>query len=223
MLEIGNWNELEVTRIIEAGLYLDGGEREVFLPHHRIPDGVEVGDNLKVMIYLDSKAQPVATTMPPIAVVGQFACLKANDAGEHGAFLDWGIEKDLLLPESEQVKPVSRGDDCVVYIMLDPRNGKPIATARIERHLSDDTHQLEHNQQVELMIYSRTDLGYKVLIDRTWPGLLYFDQSDERLRYGDIRPGYIARVRPDGKVDVSLRPMGKEAQLEGIHRPYRRV
>ncbi len=217
MLDVGSLNTLEITRKIEAGWYLAGDDGvEVFLPRQSAPPGLAEGEKLDVMIYLDGRGRPVATTRKPVAEVGQFAFMKVTDVGKHGAFLDWGIEKDLLLPAPEQLKPLKKGDHCAVWVILDPRNDKPIATCRVEYYARKETDELEVGEKTEIMVYATTSLGYKVLIDGGWHGLLYFEECLEELRYGDIREGYILKIREDGKIDVTMRARGKQARLEGM-------
>jgi len=216
MFDIGSMNTLAVTRKIDAGCYLSGEDGvEVFLPRQSAPPGLTEGQSLEVMLYLDGNGRPVATTRTPIAEVGQYAYMKVTDVVRHGAFLDWGIEKDLLLPFGEQLKPLRKGDQCVVWIILDPRNSKPIATCRVEHYARKEVDELELGEKTEIMVYSTTDLGYKVLVDGGWTGLLYFEECLEELRYGDVRDAYIMKIREDGKLDISLRARGKQARLEG--------
>ena len=211
-MDIGKINHLRVSRVIEAGTYLETAEGEVFLPRQYAPPGIGEGDFLDVMIYLDQKGKPVATTNKPIAQVGEIALMRVEEVNEHGAFMDWGLEKDLLLPHPEQLRPLRKGDFCVVHVMLDERNGRPMATAKIENRMNPYTSDLKPSQEVDLLVYGKTELGYKVVIDGRHQGLLFHDQTPTGKAYGDRFPGWINQVRPDGKVDVTAVPRGKVAR-----------
>jgi uncharacterized protein len=211
MAELGNFNELKVNRFSPHGAYLDSGLGEILLPNKYVPAGTKEGDIIRVFLYTDSEDRNVATTLEPLAKLGDFAALKVKSVTDFGAFLNWGLEKDLFLPNKEQHKPVKEGDTCVVKVCLDNKTGRLMAVNKLGAFLSKDTENLKEGQKVELLVYEITSLGYMVLIDYEYAGMAYKNEAMESLSVGDRREGYIKLVREDGKVDVSLYKQGFEA------------
>ena len=208
MVETGCFNKLKVIREVDFGVYLEGGaEGGILLPKPEVPEGTRLGDRLQVFVYLDSDDMPVATLRRPRAQVGQFASLKVVDVNKVGAFLDWGLPKDLFLPFNEQVKPLTIGDYVTVYLYLDNTN-RIAASAKLEKHLEpgDDYTQ---GQLVELLVMRPTDIGYQVIIDNRAMGLLQHQDIHRPVRPGQRMPGFIKQVRDeDGKIDVMLEKPG---------------
>jgi predicted RNA-binding protein (virulence factor B family) len=208
MVETGCFNKLKVIREVDFGVYLEGGaEGGILLPKPEVPEGTRLGDRLQVFVYLDSDDMPVATLRRPRAQVGQFASLKVVDVNKIGAFLDWGLPKDLFLPFNEQVKPLTIGDYVTVYLYLDNTN-RIAASAKLEKHLEpgDDYTQ---GQLVELLVVRPTDIGYQVIIDNRALGLLQHQDIHRPVRPGQRMPGFIKQVRDeDGKIDVMLEKPG---------------
>ncbi|MGD9859073.1 MAG: S1 RNA-binding domain-containing protein [Marinobacterium sp.] len=208
MVETGCFNKLKVIREVDFGVYLEGGaEGGILLPKPEVPEGTRLGDRLQVFVYLDSDDMPVATLRRPRAQVGQFAGLKVVDVNKVGAFLDWGLPKDLFLPFNEQVKPLTIGDYVTVYLYLDNTN-RIAASAKLEKHLEpgDDYTQ---GQLVELLVVRPTDIGYQVIIDNCAMGLLQHQDIHRPVRPGQRMPGFIKQVRDeDGKIDVMLEKPG---------------
>ncbi|QSR35125.1 hypothetical protein CFI10_08960 [Marinobacterium iners] len=208
MVETGCFNKLKVIREVDFGVYLEGGaEGGILLPKPEVPEGTRLGDRLQVFVYLDSDDMPVATLRRPRAQVGQFASLKVVDVNKVGAFLDWGLPKDLFLPFNEQVKPLTIGDYVTVYLYLDNTN-RIAASAKLEKHLEpgDDYTQ---GQLVELLVVRPTDIGYQVIIDNRAMGLLQHQDIHRPVRPGQRMPGFIKQVRDeDGKIDVMLEKPG---------------
>lgn len=208
MVETGCFNKLKVIREVDFGVYLEGGaEGGILLPKPEVPEGTRLGDRLQVFVYLDSDDMPVATLRRPRAQVGQFAGLKVVDVNKVGAFLDWGLPKDLFLPFNEQVKPLTIGDYVTVYLYLDNTN-RIAASAKLEKHLEpgDDYTQ---GQLVELLVVRPTDIGYQVIIDNRAMGLLQHQDIHRPVRPGQRMPGFIKQVRDeDGKIDVMLEKPG---------------
>ena len=208
MVETGCFNKLKVIREVDFGVYLEGGaEGGILLPKPEVPEGTRLGDRLRVFVYLDSDDMPVATLRRPRAQVGQFASLKVVDVNKVGAFLDWGLPKDLFLPFNEQVKPLTIGDYVTVYLYLDNTN-RIAASAKLEKHLEpgDDYTQ---GQLVELLVVRPTDIGYQVIIDNRAMGLLQHQDIHRPVRPGQRMPGFIKQVRDeDGKIDVMLEKPG---------------
>ena len=210
MATIGRRNRLSIERSAGRGLYLNGGELgEILLPGRYIPADVKPGDKLDVFVYLDSEDRLVATTEIPKAMVGEFACLKVVGVNPRvGAFLDWGLAKDLLLPFPEQEVPVRTGKTVAVYVYLDPQSKRIVASTRLRRHLNRSGDTYQEKQLVNLLIIARTPLGYNAIVNNDRMGLLYHDTVGIPLTVGQRMKGYVRAVRADGKLDLSLDPAG---------------
>jgi predicted RNA-binding protein (virulence factor B family) len=208
MINIGQYNELEVLKKTKIGLYLGDGNDEILLPQRYVDPNSEVGDTLKVFIHLDNENRPVATTETPYAVVGEFAYLRAKDVNEHGAFLDWGISKDVFVPYSEQRSEMKAGNEYLVYIFIDDRSGRIAATSKWKPFLETEISDIENGEEVELIIAEQTDLGYKAIINHKYEGLLYKNEVFENLQPGEIKRGFVKQIRDDGKIDLSLQQQG---------------
>ena len=207
-LEIGRFNLLEVKRLTSAGAFLTSGEEEILLPRKHLPAGVQPGMTIRVFIYRDSEDQLTATTLVPKAQVGEFAFLEVTDtSGRVGTFLDWGLDKELLVPFSEQPKPMRKGERHLVRLYLD-NSGRIAASARIEKFLQTEKIPLKEGEEVELMIHALTMLGAKVVINGLYPGLLFKNELHGTVEPGTILTGYVKKIREDGKVDVTLRKGG---------------
>jgi uncharacterized protein len=207
MIRIGKFNILEVKTISSIGLYLTDGEEDVLLPTRFVRGRPEKGDELKVFVYLDNDNRPVATTEEPFAELEQFAFLKVNEVNQHGAFLDWGISRDLFVAFSEQRKPMVPGESYLVYIFLDEISGRIAATTRWSQ-FTEAPVDLKTGDEVELLIAEKTDLGWRAIINNAVKGMLYENEIFQPLHEGDMRRGYIRQIRPDGKVDLRLQPEG---------------
>jgi predicted RNA-binding protein (virulence factor B family) len=210
MAQIGRRNSLPVLHSTPHGVYLDGGELgEILLPNRYIPKGTSLGDVLDVFIYRDSEDRLVATTEKPLATVGEFATLEVVSVNRQiGAFLNWGLPKDLLLPFREQAEKVAIGEKVVAYIMLDPKTDRIIATTRLNRHLSRERPPFRPSQAVSLLITARTPLGYNAIIEGTHAGLLYHSNIGAPLQVGQRVSGFISAIHPGGKIDLSLDASG---------------
>lgn len=212
-LQIGRTCQLKVNRQVEFGFYLDGGEQygEVLLPNGEIrPDiNVHIGEPLEVFLYLDTQERIVATTHMPLAQVGDFAYLEVAWVNNFGAFLHWGPLKDLFVPFREQKMKMMKGHSYIVHVHLDPETYRIMASAKVEHFLSQDFPPYRTGDQVELLIWQKTDLGLKAIVDGRYGGLLYDTQMFRSLRTGDRVKGYISQVRPDGKLDLSLQCPGQ--------------
>ena len=209
MFTIGKTQSLEVLRPVPMGLILGSPEDEVLLPTRAVPDGAVPGDFLEVFVYTDSEDRPIATTETPFAEVDEFASLRVASVGSVGAFLDWGLPKDLLLPFRLQREPVHPLEAVVVRILLDGVSGRPVATTMIERYLEDPPEALREGQAVQLLIYEETDLGHKAIVDGRFGGLLYFEPGRSEPEIGSFQTGYIQRIRSDGKIDLTRTPSGR--------------
>ena len=210
MLHVGQHTRLLISRINATGAFLTTDEGEVLLPGRFIPAGAEPGAAIDVFIYCDSEDRLVATTQTPKAVVGEFALLRVKDTHETiGAFLDWGLDKDLLLPFAEQNSPVSAGDLVLVRLYLD-QSGRIAASARVDKHLRPADNALAVGDQVRLMAYASTDLGIKVIINNRYDGLLFHNELYSTPARGQSLKGYVRKIRNDGKIDVTLRKGGAQ-------------
>ena len=214
MAQIGRFNSMQVVKHTDFGLYLDGGpDGEILLPKRYVPKGepCEVGDWLNVFVYLDSEDRIIATTQKPKVQVGGFASLKVVAINHVGLFLDWGLPKDLFLPHSEEKRPLQVGDYCVVHVYLDPRTRRITATARLDRYLDNTQPSYQPGQTVELLVVERTDLGFKAIVNGKHWGLIHKNELFKFLRPGMQETGYIREVRADGKISLSLQPIGPAA------------
>jgi uncharacterized protein len=214
MALIGRMNSLQVVKHTDFGLYLDGGaDGEILLPKRYIPKDTpsEVDDWLNVFIYFDSEDKLIATTQKPKIQLGEFASLKVVDINRIGLFLDWGLAKDLLLPHSEEKRPLQVGDYCVVYLYLDKRTRRLTATARLDRYLDQTPAPYQPGQEVDLLVAERTDLGFKAIINGKHWGLIHKNELFKFVRSGMREKGYIKEMRADGKISLSLQPIGREA------------
>ena len=207
MIAIGQYNQLDVIRKVDFGLYLDGGAYgDILLPKKYVDKNTAVGDRLEVFIYLDSEDRLVATTLKPKAVVGECAYLKVVAVNRIGAFLDWGLPKDLLVPFNQQQKPMQKGYSYTVYLYVDEHSERIAGSSRLEDFLTDEPGRLKPGQPVDLMIYGDSDLGFKAVVDGRYLGQLYRNEVFRALHYGEKLPGFIKRIRTDGKIDLSLQP-----------------
>ena len=210
MIETGRYNELEVVKILSFGAYLSeiGGTEEILLPLKYIPEGTEVGVMLDVFVYNDNENRPVATTLKPFAQVGEFALLTVKETNDLGAFLDWGIAKDLFVPFREQRMQMQQGKKYIVYLYIDESTGRIAASSKYAKFIDNRSADYKIGQEVELIISEHTDLGYKAIINNQYLGLLYNNEVFEKVYVGDLKRGYIKLMREDGKIDLSLQKQG---------------
>lgn len=200
---------MEIVKEVDFGVYLDGDEDgEILLPLKYVPEGSAPGDILNVFIYLDMEERLVATTQQPYAQVGDFACLEVAWVNEYGAFLDWGLMKDLFVPFREQKVKMQKGRRYVVYVDLDEESYRIMGSARVERYLSRERADYLPGDEVEVMVWQRTDLGYKVIVDNKFGGMLYHNEIFQQLATGMKLPAFVKQVRPDGKIDLELQQAG---------------
>ena len=210
MANIGERASLKIIREKSFGLYLDGGELgEVLLPHREVPKDNVIGAFLDVFIYTDSEDRPVATLQSPKALPGSFARLKCVAVTGVGAFLDWGLPKDLLVPFSEQTERMEVGRAYLVRVSVDQVSGRIVASSRIAKHLDRTPHTFKVGDEVDLVIFGKTDLGYKAVINGTHSGLLFHESVFQPLQLGEKTKGYISTLREDGKIDLTLHAVGR--------------
>ncbi len=213
MLKLGATHQLRVSKVVDFGFYLDAQELgDVLLPKKYAPKDLAIGDLLYVFLYLDSEDRPIATTKTPKAKVGEFAYLKCIARTHVGAFLDWGLEKDLLVPFAEQHRPMEVDQSYLVYLYLDKNDDRIVASSKINKFLDDEKpHDFTPQQQVDLIIANSTDLGFKAIINHSHWGVLYKNDVFQKLSFGQSKKGFIKRIREDGKIDLSLQG-GKETR-----------
>jgi len=206
MIKIGQSYELDVVKSVDFGVYLDAQDLgEVLLPNRYVPDDLSVGDSIEVFLYLDSEDLPIATTEKPKACVGEFAYLEVVDTTSVGAFLDWGLDKDVLVPFSEQHRPMVVGRSYLVYLYVDKVDERITASSKIDKFLDDEKpHHFQPKQAVDLIIANSTDLGYKAIVNHSHWGVLYKNEVFQRLSFGQSIKGFIKNVRPDRRIDLTL-------------------
>ena len=206
---LGKYNQLEVVKEVDFGVYLNGGDDgEILLPSRYVPEGCKPGDMLNVFIYLDNEERLIATTLQPKVQVGEFACLEVAWVNEYGAFLDWGLMKDLFVPFREQKQKMQKGHRYVVHAHVDEDSYRIMASAKVERYLSKEMPSYQPGEEVEVMVWQRTDLGYKVIVDNQFSGLVYQREIFKALEPGMKMSAYIRQVREDGKIDLTLQKDG---------------
>lgn len=205
MVEIGKYNTLTVKKIVDFGVYLDGEERgEILLPNEYVPRDCNPDDELKVFVYFDSEDRIIATTEIPYIAVGEFAWMKVIGTSQVGAFLDWGLRKDLLVPFREQKEPMVEGKWYLVYAYVDEKTDRIVATTKIDKYLDNVPPAYEKGQEVEVLVARPSDLGYSVIVNNAHWGLIYRNEIFQPLKIGQKLKGYIKEVRPDEKIDVVL-------------------
>ena len=210
-IELGKYNQLEVVKEVDFGVYLDGGEEgEILLPTRYVPEDCMIGDILNVFLYLDMDERLIATTLTPYVQVGQFACLEVSWVNEYGAFLNWGLMKDLFVPFREQKMKMQVGRKYVIHAHLDEESYRIVASAKVERYLSKDKPEYAAGDEVNILIWQKTDLGFKAIIDNKYSGLLYENEIFTSLETGMEMKAFVKQVREDGKVDLILQKPGFE-------------
>jgi uncharacterized protein len=215
MIEIGTYNYLKTKHKTGEGLILKDDQQDVLLPAHEVPKDLDYNEELFVFVYHHKDGRLVATTKRPYACVGDFALLKVVDKTENGAFMDLGIDKDLFIPSNKQKHPLEAGKKYVVYVYLDEHNGKLIGSTWLEDFVETDFEDLEEGDEVSLLIADETELGYSAIINNKYIGLLYHNEVYEDLEIGELRQGYIKKIREaDHKIDLSLRQIGFDFILD---------
>lgn len=219
MLTLGDYCILRIVKQVDFGLYLDGGEEgEILLPQRYVTNDMHVGDEVEVFIYLDQEERPVATTEHPYAKVGEFASLEVAWVNQYGAFLKWGLMKDLFCPFREQKQRMEQGQRHIVYIKTDEDSYRLMATAKVEKQLSTPTAEelpsLTHGTLVDVLVWQKTDLGFKVIVNNKFQGQIYDNQIFQPLHSGMKLKAYVDHVRQDGKIDIVLQQSGRQHTLD---------
>lgn len=211
MAILGKINPLKVVKLVDFGVYLDGGsDGEILLPKRYVPEVCEIGDTVPVFIYNDSEDRLIATTETPYVMVGQFAALEVVEVNEVGAFLDWGLMKNLMVPFREQKIKMEEGRRYPVFVFVDFDSKRITASAKIEKFVDESKPELEVGQEVDLLIYKKTDMGWKAVINQQYTGVLYDNEIFKEIHTGETMKGFVKQIRPDDKIDLMLQKAGFE-------------
>ena len=210
MAELGKYNILTVSKKTPQGVYLvDEDDREILLPNKYVPSKCDIGTKLNVFVYLDSEDRIIATTKSPKAEVGEFASLTVKDVNNVGAFLDWGLEKDLFVPFKEQRRTLRAGEDAVVFIYIDDETDRLLASTKLNKFLSKNIEQISSGDEVDILVATRTDLGYNCVVNNKYSGLIYQNEVFQEVSTGDKLKAYAKKVRHhDAKIDICLQKSG---------------
>ena len=207
--KLGHYNQLEILELCEHGAYLDGGEEKILMPQKFLTDNARPGDTVNVFVYLDQDNRLVATTEHALAEVGQFAYLKVAWVNQYGAFLSWGLTKDLFVPFKEQNKKMEKQRSYLVYIYIDDMTRRIVASAKLDKFVQMTCDKYNAGDSVNVIVWKQTEMGYKVIVDNTYAGLVYKNEIFQQLHIGDQLDAVIKSVRPDGRLDVALQRDGK--------------
>lgn len=203
MVQIGRYNTLKVVKHVDFGVYLDGGETEILLPKRYVPDGLEPDQEIEVFIYHDNEGRLVATTDKPAGQVGEIVMMEVADESQYGAFMKWGIMKDVFIPFSQMSSRMVKGQKYFVFLFIDEQTGRVTATEKFDKFLSNYELSVKENESVDLIVFGATDIGYKVIINNKHLGVLHFNEVFGEYEIGDRLKGFIKTIRPDNKIDVS--------------------
>lgn len=215
MIEVGKYNELEILRSTSVGLYLgDESGEDILLPIKYSPEEFEIGDKLNVFVYRDSEDRKIATNLTPKIQMHEFALLEVKEMTQLGAFLDWGLEKDLMVPFSEQKVNMQTGRWYVVYLDLDEKTDRLYGSAKLDKFLEKENITVKEGDEVDLVVYHHSELGYSAIVNNLHNGLIYDNEVFQRLHVGQKLKGFVKLVRPDNKLDISLQPIGYEKAKE---------
>lgn len=227
MVKLGQYNTLPVGRLVEIGLYLDAGDGlEILMPRRYAPRDAAVGQMLDVFVYQDAEARLIATDEHPVATVGQVGYVQVKSVGNFGAFADWGTSKELFIPFREQTQRMEEGRRYLVYIYIDHQSGRIAGSARLDKWLDNVPPTYQDGQQVDIIVWRASQIGWKVIIDHQHTGMLYHNQIFRELHTGQRLQAWVKTVREDDKIDLSLQPLGyhqmidsaEAAVLEAINR-----
>ena len=210
-IELGKFNVLEVVKTVDFGVYLDGGEEgQILLPTRYVPEECNIGDFLNVFLYLDNEERLIATTLTPLVQVGEFACLEVSWVNQFGAFLNWGLMKDLFVPFREQKMKMLVGKKYVIHAHIDEDSYRIVASAKVDKYLSKELPAYQPNDEVSILIWQKTDLGFKAIVENKFSGLLYDSEIFQHLQTGMQLKAFVKQVREDGKIDLMLQKPGFE-------------
>lgn len=221
MIVLGKFNTLQVLRDTSVGLFLGDEEgNEILLPNKYVPETYEVGEQFSVFCYLDHSERPVATNLEPHIIVNEFQLLQVAEVNEFGAFMDWGLEKHLLVPFREQRSKMQEGNWYIVYCYLDEKTDRLVASNKLDKFLNNESLTINEGEEVELVISRLTDLGWEVIINHQHKGLVYFNEIFKQIAVGDNTKGVVKKIRPDNKIDISLQPLGEKVLEPAANKIY---
>jgi hypothetical protein len=221
MIELGNYNTLKILRSTSVGLFLgDDDVDDLLLPNKYVPQNYEIGDSINVFCYLDNEERPVATTLSPFIKRNDFGFLRVAQVNEFGAFLDWGLEKHLLVPFKQQRSPMQEGQWYVVYCYLDETSFRLVATSKLDAFLDNSSLSVKPADEVALLVSRKSDLGWDVIVNDRHKGLIFFSDVFKKIQVGDRLKGFVRNIRPDNKLDIVLEPIGYQSQLTSAERIY---
>ncbi len=224
MIELGNYNELEVLRDTSVGLFLGSKTgTEILLPNKYVPKAIEIGDQLLVFCYLDHEERPIATTLKPTVIRNKFGFLQVAEVNKIGAFMDWGLEKHLLVPFSEQRDKMKEGQWYVVHCYMDDISFRLVASNKIDKFLNNENLKVREREEVDLLFTRLTDLGWEAIINDVHKGLVYSNEIFKRVAVGDRTKGYVKNIRPDNKLDISLQAIGEKVLEPAANAIYERL
>jgi predicted RNA-binding protein (virulence factor B family) len=203
MVRMGEYNLLKVIKVKDMGVFMDNGEEGILMPKRFVPPGTRIGDELKVFLYHDGEGRPIATTQKPLGVLGDIVKLKAVSLTPQGAFLDWGLMKDLFIPKSGMISFMRPMGEYLVKIVMDEQTGRVAATEKLERFLSNETLTIKEKEEVDLLVYRQTEIGYEVIINNQHKGMLHANEIYRPIEIGDRFPGFIKNILPENKIDVA--------------------
>jgi predicted RNA-binding protein (virulence factor B family) len=219
-IEIGKYNKLRITRFVDFGAYLTNSEvengLEILIPAKYLDEENVVGDELEVFVYTDSEDRPIATTNIPFAQVGEFAYLQVVEVNRIGAFVDWGLVKNLLVPYSEQKSKMHPGGVYLVYIYLDANTNRVCASAKIDKYLGNAYPEYKRGEKVEVLVYGRTPIGYQVIVDNKHKGMIYANEVYREINVEEHLTAYVKHVREDGKIDLTLTTPGTASRINSL-------
>ena len=224
MVSMGEYNLLKVIKVKDMGVFMDNGEEGILMPKRFVPPGTRIGDVLNVFLYHDGEGRPIATTQKPLGVLGDVVKLKAVSVTPQGAFLDWGLMKDLFIPKSGMISFMRPMGEYLVKVVLDEQTGRIAATEKLERFLSNEVLTVKEKDSVDLLVYRVTDIGYEVIINNRHKGILHNNEVYRPIEIGDRFPGFIKNILPENKIDVAAGKPGYqrvEAETEKILRLLR--
>jgi hypothetical protein len=208
MVRMGEYNLLKVIKVKDMGVFMDNGEEGILMPKRFVPPGTRIGDELNVFLYHDGEGRPIATTQKPLGVLGDIVKLKAVSVTPQGAFLDWGLMKDLFIPKSAMISFMRPMGEYLVKIVMDEQTGRLAATEKLERYLSNETLTVKEKDEVDLLVYRQTDIGYEVIINNRHKGMLHTNEIYRPIAVGDRFPGFIKNILPENKIDVAAGKAG---------------
>jgi predicted RNA-binding protein (virulence factor B family) len=203
MVRMGEYNLLKVIKVKDMGVFMDNGEEGILMPKRFVPPGTRIGDELNVFLYHDGEGRPIATTQKPLGVLGDIVRLKAVSVTPQGAFLDWGLMKDLFIPKSGMISFMRPMGEYLVKIVMDEQTGRVAATEKLERFISNEVLTVKEKEEVDLLVYRQTEIGFEVIINNQHRGMLHSNEIYRPMVVGDRFPGFIKNILPENKIDVA--------------------